>query len=344
MKKKHQHNIIILVCILLSAFLFHQANAGLVSNFSDQLSRLAISTSSNHTLNFTISSDFSAGKTLELYFESGFDLSDIDYTDIDFKDDGENKNLGETPGNGVGSNIGISVSGQTIIFIQNDTDSISASSVITILIGLNANHQLLGTMQMINPDLGGIYKISLAGNFGDMGTISVQILSTDGVGLNASIEPAMSFSIRNSEDSENFSGCSFNNPSISSVSECSFRLAAETNVSSGFQVWLRSDGDLRNINGTIAKVIEDQEITAGNEAFGLALQSGTGINEAGDFTDDETPVSSTDSLLIYTNSVYNYIQGELSTTSIITLKLAISHTTKAGHYSQAFIFTLLPNY
>lgn len=339
-----QNSIIFILALTLTYLLFHQANAGLVSSFSDQLSSQTIATAANHTITFTTSSDFGPGDTLEIFFESGFDLSEINYTDIDLEDDGSNKNLGVTPGSGVNSSIGVSVAFQTITFIQNDTDTIAAGSVISIKIGTHASHQVAGDQHIYNPEVADTYKISISGSFGDMGTISIQVLTTDTVGFKATIEPSISFALRNAADTGSASGCNFGTVSKSIVSECSYRLAAETNNPKGFQLWVSSDGALRNDNYSIAGVAENQVVTAGTEGFGLALTAASGLTEAGDFNDDDTPVPVGNSLLISSNLVYNYIEGDLSTSSLITLKLAVSSQTGAGSYSQQITYSILGNY
>ncbi len=343
-KKYTHHPIMLLLLVSLLYLTLHQAKAGLVASFSDELSSQTISTAANHTVNFTNSSVFSPDKTLELYFESGFDLTQIDYTDIDLLADDVNKNLGSVPGTGVGSNIGVTISGQTIIFTQNDTDTIAAGSVITIKVGANASHQTIGDQQIYNPETAEVYYISLSGSFGDMGTISVQILTTDTVGFKATIEPSLSFELRNSDDTGYFQGCNFGVVSPSIVSQCSYRLAAETNLTSGFQIFIDSDGNLRNANSSIANVEEDHIVAAGTEGYGLALVAATGLTEAGDFNDDDTPISSTGTLLVSSNLVYNYIQGDLSTSSLITQKLAVSRITLPGYYNQRISYSILGNF
>ncbi|MCX6745214.1 MAG: hypothetical protein NTX82_06870 [Candidatus Parcubacteria bacterium] len=344
MLKHRIQNLLILLLLGISYLLFHQVKAGLVSDFSDQLSSQTIATAANHEITFTTSSDWAPDKTLEVYFDTGFDLTQIDYTDIDLLDDGANKNLGLTAGTGVGGNIGAVISGQTITFTQNDTDTIASGSIITIKIGTNASHQVVGDKHIYNPDIAGAYYISLSGSFGDMGTISTQILTTDMVGFTGTIEPSISFELRNSDDNGVFTGCNFGVISHSAVSECSYRLAPETNLPTGFQVFIQADGNLSNSQATIANITEDQIVTAGTEGYGLALTAGTGMIKAGDYSDDDTPVSSTGALLLSANSVYNYIQGDLSTSALITLRLAVSPQTKAGFYNQLISYSILGNF
>lgn len=333
-----------ILAVFIAFFGFLTAKAGLISNFSDQLSSHIISSAGNHNISFINSSDFSANKTLELFFESDFDLSSIDYTDIDLKADNINLNLGAAPGSGAESNIGVIVSGQTIIFTQNDTDSVPAGAIIAILIGTNASFAQIGDNQVYNPSLAGTYNISLSGSFGDYGTLAIVILNSDSVGLQAEIMPEISFSIRNSEDTADSSFCSLGTISNFGISECSYRLAAETNANQGLRIYIKSDGNLRNDSNSIAYIAENSQVEQGTEGYGLGVQAGTGIIEQGNFTDDDTPLSTADSLLISTNSVYNYIQGNLATSSLIIHKASVSGTTEPGIYSQQIIYSILANY
>ncbi len=344
MKKALSYLIIILLLAILVYFLIHTVRAGLVSNFSDELSSQVIASAANHTILFTTASNFGPDETIELFFESDFDLSLIDYTDIDFKDDDVDLNLGDSPGTGSGSNIGVSVSGQTIIFTQNDADTVLAGSEITIAIGLNTDYQTQGDQQIYNPSIADTYKISLSGSFGDMGTISVVILESDSVSLQAEVNPELSFAIRNSDDTDYANNCNLGTITDFAVSHCSYRLAAETNAYNGFQVYIQADGNFRNQSGFISNISENSQVEQGEEGYGLAVAAGDNIIEEGDFNDDDTPIPTEDTLLIKSNSVYNYIEGDLSTSSLITHKACVSSTTKAGVYSQQITYSILANY
>lgn len=339
-----QNFFILILLLVLSYFLFHVVKAGLIMNFSDQLSSRTIDSASNHTIVFTTASSFTPDDTLELYFETDFDLSRIDYSDLDFKDDNVDLNLGATPGTGAGSNIGVAVSGQTITFTQNDTDTVLAGSQITIAIGTNADHQVQGDNQIYNPSVADDYLISLSGTFGDMGTLSVQILNSDSVGLAGEITPELRFVLRNSSDTDNFTSCALGMINSTGISQCSYRLAAETNAYRGLRVYIQADGSLRNSSNAIMDVSENSQVEQGIEGYGISVQAGTDIIEEGDFADDDTPISTGEQLLIKTDSVYNYIEGNLSTSTLITHKVSASPQTPAGAYNQQVIYTILANY
>jgi hypothetical protein len=345
MKRKYLLNIIIIICVVVLIYLLiHTVRAGLVTDFSNELSSQVISSASNHTMIFTTSSDFGPDETLEIFFESDFDLSLIDYTDIDFKDDDTDLNLGASAGTGTGGNIGLDITSQTITFTQNDTDTISAGSIITIAIGLNTDYQSQGDQQIYNPSIADSYKISLSGSFGDMGTISVIILNSDSVALQAEIPPELSFIIRDENDTADTASCSLGTINSLGISQCSYRLASETNGINGFQIFIQSDGNFRNNTNFIANISENNQVEQGTEGYGIALSAGTGILEDSDFNDDETPIPEINTLLIKSNSVYNYNEGELTTSSLITHKASVSPTTEAGIYNQMIVYSILANY
>lgn len=345
MKQKYIQNLIIFILIvILIYFLNHTVKAGLVSNFSDELSTQVISSAANHNINFTISSSFTPGDTLEIFFESDFDISAIDYTDIDFMDDSVDLVLGASPGTGGGSAIGVGVSGQTITFTQNDTNTVAADSVVTIEIGTNTDSQTTGDQQIYNPSIANTYKISLSGTFGDMGTISVVILSSDSFSLQAEIVPTLGFLIRNENDDGNTTSCSLGTITNFGVSQCSYRLAAETNAYSGFQIYIQADGNFRNGSNFITNVSENSQVTQGEEGYGLAVTAGTSLLEDGDFGDDDTPIPAVNTLLIKSNSGYNYTEGNLTTSSLITHNASVSGASLQGSYSQQITYTILGNY
>ena len=336
--------IIVLLLFLLSYLLYHQVIAGLVTNYSVQMSSHLISSAADQTISFNIWSDFGPGDTLILYYQPDFDLSTITYEDVDLETSSGDLSLASTPGLGAGSPVGVSINNQTITFTQNDTNTIAASSFLTVKIGLNATFGVEGQNQSYNPSVAGSYVINIGGTFGDLGSIAVPILESDAVSLSGDIEQTLNFSLRNDSDTEPFTGCRFGSISSISLNTCAYRLAVETNAAHGFSVYIGTDGAYRSSNYEISNIAEDSQIVAGTEAYGLAITAGTDITEAGDFTDDDTPLSTDEHLLIMTNFSYNYKEGILSSSSLITHKVAVSPSTPAGQYGQLVYYKVFANF
>ncbi len=334
-----------LIGVFVAVYIFiHSVTAGLVTNFTVQLGSQVIASAANQTISFTISSDFGPDETLELFFQNDFDLTNIDYSDIDFKVNNSNFSLNDIPGEGSGSPIGAIINGQTIIFTQNDTDTIIAGSTVTVLIGTNADYETAGLQQIYNPTVAGTYKISLSGSFGDMGTVSVAILESDSVSLKAEIAPYLSFYLRNDSDTANINSCDLGTITNFAISQCSYRLAVETNANNGFQVYIKSDGNFRSSSNYISNISENSQVSQGFEGYGISVSAGNNISKEGDFSDDDTPISDVNSLLISTNLVYNYIEGDLNTSTLITHKASVSSQTKPGIYSQQIVYSVLANF
>ncbi|HDQ22714.1 MAG TPA: hypothetical protein ENN28_01940, partial [Candidatus Uhrbacteria bacterium] len=306
--KKHLFIIIIFIIslLILACFLINTVKAGLITNFSVNLSTHTISTGADHVIKFTAASDFKPNETIELYFQPDFDLSFIDYTDIDFKAGGNDLNLANEPGSNGSGEIGVVISGQTIIFTQNNQDTILAGSEIIIHIGLNAEYQSLGENQIYNPSQSGTYKISISGTFGDYGTASIPILTSDSVSFQAEIVPKLSFRIRNASDSADSLSCNLGMITSFSISQCSYRLATETNIYNGFQIYIKTDGNLRNENNSIANIEKNSQITEGIEGYGISIQPATGLILGDYFANTDSPLSTEEKLLLKADLVYNY--------------------------------------
>lgn len=342
MSKKTTIVIVIIFCLI---FWHDRAFAAKVSFFSDQISNQIIANAANHQIQFILSSDFGPDHTLVIYFENDFDLSDIDYSDIDLRVNDVNVNLAAIPGSGNGGAVGVVVVDQRVIFTQNNADTIANNSKIEILIGLNASFSTSGDQQIFNPLAAGTYKITIEGNSNNTGQLSVAILSSDNVFLQGEVEPELSLLLRNAADTGGYSGCALNSISLGEVKECQYRVAAETNAENGFLIYIKADGNLRAVGDAyIANVTEDTRVQSGVEGYGLAVSAGTGLTEMGDYNDDDSEIKSVDTLLLKSDTVYNYISGVLTTSSLITHRVAISPITASGQYSQKVIYTILANY
>jgi len=238
------------------------------------------------------------------------------------------RDLGSSPS---GSTWGVNVSGQVITFTSG-TDTITAGYCVQILIGTNAWWQSSGNTQIINGDADDDDTISIAGTFGDTGTLMVDILGEgeNQVIVTATVEPSFTFTISSNT-------CALGTLTTGSVSTCSYTLAVGTNADNGAKITIQaiSDGTNAYLNkdgapGTyIDNIAEDSTVTAGTEGYGIKVEAGSGWTEEGDFNDDDTPIpSSVTDILSTTGPI------ESTDTSTITHRAAISTTTESGTYSQ----------
>ena len=160
-------SLLLFLFIFLAPLKIYGADLSLVS---DQVTRHAASTASDHKIQFTSPSGVqNAAGVIEIHFPAAFDLTNIDYTDLDLSHGAitgyeTEEVLAAVPANGV---WGFVVSGQDLVFSPPTNavaNEITTNDIVQIEIGFNAN---AGNQQIINPATGGSYPVYIDGAFGD---------------------------------------------------------------------------------------------------------------------------------------------------------------------------------
>ncbi len=186
MKRKIKLAIRIFIFLMIISFLLPKIiSAASLTVMSDRMTRHAPLTVSDHEIKFTTPSGVGdSGQYIRILFDSGFDLSNIDYTDIDLmhgaitgvESDETLDSIADITSWGV--NIGVN----NIDFshpTNNLNGDILPGDKIVIRIGFSANG---GDQQIINPAIIGSKIITLTGNYGDSGKLAVAIFQ-DQVGV-----------------------------------------------------------------------------------------------------------------------------------------------------------------
>lgn len=186
----------------------------------------------------------------------------------------------------------------------------------------------------------------------DYGGALVYVGSANVVNVTAQVQPALSFVIRNSDDTGNTNTCALGTLSLVSVSTCAYRLKITTNAASGFTVQVNSDGDLRKSgSGNVADnldidlIAENSTVAAGTEGYGIALNGGSitggSITESGDFSDDDTPLPISSATNLLTGSgTNNPGTTDTTNTSLVTHRAAMDGDTTTGLYTQQVTYTV----
>lgn len=323
------------LALLLNALFLSSAHAAAMTSLSDTMSRLADATASNHTVKMTLgtSTNWDAGDTLTVTFDSGFgltDLSNTDATDYDI-----NTGIEETiVANGSCAStdaISItSISGQVITFTACPSYSAPGNnSTITIEIGTNATTGGTGNTQITNPATTGTKLITLGGTIGDTGTIAIVIIDDEQIPVTASVNPTISFTVANTAlslgllDSGSISTSSYNNITIG------------TNGSGGYTVTIRDSGNGSNpglYNTGASKLIASADalpLTAGSEGYGGQCNKFSGSGTC-TFTGTGDNV---DGFLLTDQTFASYGSKPTGTDTFqIRVKAAISTSTDAGSY------------
>lgn len=174
--------------ILFFALSVGTAHAAALTGLEDVMNNQLSSNVSDHQIRFTTPTGVDAsGDTITITFQSTFALGSVDFSDIDLFHGPvtgleTSETLAAAPAAGV---WGVSIASRTITFTA-PTDAaageITGGDIVTVRIGTNA---VGGTDQITNPTSNGNYQINIAGTFGDVGGITVNIFDTHAVSFSA---------------------------------------------------------------------------------------------------------------------------------------------------------------
>ena len=137
---------------------FHFANATSLKQVSDTISNSAPATGTNHIIRFTIVTQVPASGKIVITPQSGafYIPSSLDYTDLQFFVNNEEKTLGSSPGPGVsGVSIISGLEGEITITLASNL-TLSSNDKIRLIIGKGIYGR-----QIINPGSEGSYKIDI---------------------------------------------------------------------------------------------------------------------------------------------------------------------------------------
>jgi len=176
--------------------------------------------------------------------------------------------------------------------------------------------------------------------------------------ITATVDPTISFTIRDSVDNANTNTCSLGSVKATDVSEatCSYRLAVSTNASSGYNIYIQAGGPLTDGSHNITDISNGGSVAAGTEGYGIRVTGATSgvvaggtISEATDgvtydFSTDDTPIPTTKKTIISSDKPAEYTAGSTATSTLITHALGVSNTTPAGSYTQTITYTVTGNF
>jgi len=152
-------------------FLYNDAHAAGLTNISDTMTRLKVTTAANHTIVFTTASGIDVADTVTLTFQSDFDVSAVVVGDVTIG--------GNAPASAT-------VLGQVVTITADADTTVAPAGTATIVIGNN---------HITNATTAGSKKIDIAGTFGDSGSLAVSILTDEQVVVTASVDPSFSFTV-----------------------------------------------------------------------------------------------------------------------------------------------------
>lgn len=335
---------VVFTILLLTAVFIPSTKAAGLTSLSDSMSRLKASTASNHTIQFTAPSNWDVGDTVSLTFDSGFDLtglSNADATDYDINTGTEETIV--VSGNCASSDaIEItSISGQVITFTAcPNYTAPGISSTISFEIGSNAITGGTGNTQITNPTAG-TKVISIAGTFGDTGSVAVAIISDDQIPVSASVDSTLTLTVANTT----LALGAMNDSAVATTSENN--IVVGTNGYHGYAITVKDAGNGSSpglYSSGVSKLIASSTATlaAGTEGYGANCNKTSGDGTclfANGATDNVTGLALAGGTFASHSS-----KPSGNATFRIRVKAAIASSTDSGTYSDTLTVIGTANY
>lgn len=314
----------ILVFVLFVVSILFQpyaASAASLTAISDTMSRLKVSTASNHTIKFTTPTGIVNTNTITLTFPSSSFTMGASLTGVTIAD-----------GAGADNAVTSAAYSTNVLTITASASSIvAAGHVATIKIP---------TTQITNPSTAATYIVTIGGTFGDSGKLAIAVVADDQVQMTATVNPSITFYL--SANSSAFGELSTG----SIISSSDITLTVGTNAQSGYSISVLDTGSgtnpgLYNTNASSLIGSADGALSAGTEGYGIQAASGNATIESR-FSQGGDTVGG---LGILAAPLASYATGmNANHTVTITHKAAISSWTKAGAYVDTITYLATGNF
>ena len=264
--------------------------AGVLSSLSDTLTSSKVSQLADHTIQFVTPTGVSAGQQISITFPLGWTIGALATTSIDFatSTSGTCSGFADALLNNAAATLtwGVATTTTSITFTSG-TAVIPANRCIQIKLGGNAAFQGTGTTTITNPSSATSSVLLIAGNFGDTGSITVNIVTNDTVSISATVDQSLTFVISTttiyfgSLNSGSAKFASSTNTAGDTSETIAHTVAVTTNAAAGYTITIRGQTltSQQYSSGTIAFIgAAAASSTPGTEQFGMRATStgGTG--------------------------------------------------------------------
>jgi hypothetical protein len=328
------------------------ALAGLL-NLSNTMSTVRQNVLSNHTIVFRTPTGVDASTdTITVTFPTGFAMGTFALLNFDLAVSAggqtacptglayTDRTLATTAGTGT---WGVGQSGQVVTFTApTDTAAgqIPTHACVQIEIGSNATFGGAGAMQITNPAAGS-YTITIAGTFGDSGSIAVSIITDDRVAVTADVAAAITFAINDNTIgfgtlSATVARFADGTGAGSGTEVVAHNFTVSTNAASGYTVAI-SGATLTSGAHTITAIGPTAAASApGTEQFGLRITATGGTGAA------VAPYNTTSFALdtaAFPDEVAASPSASVTTTFDVRYLANISAATEAGTYTTNLTYT-----
>jgi hypothetical protein len=385
--------IFMVVAMLVATAVINVSNAASIIVMSDTMTDQTVSVASNHvittTLPATISFDIAGSSDVLTYNfpeTSGFTTTGTwATTDFAFNDGtartiltvtaGAGAQVADCTGTAGNNDVAVTLNTTTLVFAVTPCGTYAASAApVTVIFTINgttpdgallnpsvASSASVSYVTALSMDDEGVAAVCNPNTAGHCGSISVPIITDGTIDITATVAPTLTFAIRNFDDDAAVSTCALGTLTADAVSICRYRIAVDTNATSGYTVLLQAGAGLVSGSDEIDAVVEGTDATKGNdtvvtlgyEEYGIAVVGATTgaaadpvptYTEEGNFNDDDTPLPTTQTELFSINRPADYTALTLTDSTLVTHRAAISAVTPAGSYTQTVTYTVVGNF
>lgn len=185
--KKTFWNLVTIAVVLTTIVTAVSIEAATLTQANDYPGSLQTGQAANHHLVFTTPGGVAEGETMTVEFASAFDTSSIIEDDVDIADDGTDLTTASDCSGTEQASVAIAADTLTITICSGDGGAIAAGSEVAVEIGTNAAASGIGSNRITNPATAGTYFVSIAGTFGDSGSIVLPIGNDDSLSVSATV-------------------------------------------------------------------------------------------------------------------------------------------------------------
>ena len=329
----------------------HQTQAASLTTLSDNQSRLAATTLSDHTIQFITPTGVTAlNQTITINFNSYTTVTNITAADVNLNVSASTTCASfssRTVAASAGADIwGVGTATTVLTLSAPSSGTIGTSGVpagrcVQVKIGSNAG----GATRVTNPSAG-TATLSIAGSFGDTGTIGIPIIANDQVSLTATVNPTITLTL--SQTSLGFgtlttaNGRWATNGGGAATTTVGLSVVAATNATSGYSLFVLGPTLTSGAN-TITALASSTASSPGTAQFGINVSPSGGSGTA-------TAPYSTGSQYAYTSTASTQSQiassttADAGTTYSISYLANISASTSAGSYAATHTYTVTGNF
>ncbi|MBP9760910.1 MAG: hypothetical protein KBD15_01555 [Candidatus Magasanikbacteria bacterium] len=334
-----------LVSLLLSPF--QSVNAAALTLMSNTMSSSKINEASSHVIRFTTPTGASDNTdTIVITFPADFDFTGKNINTLTFTHGGAagEDNTETLAANATGVAWGAAFSGveDRVLTLTAPTDGVGAAA----LAGGSKAVISYTSASTVNPSVADSYSVTVAGDFGDTGTITVNILDNDQVSVSATVSQSFTFSI--SDNTIGFGTLSSSNDrfatgDLSGADDATVAhtLVVGTNAANGYTMTLNgatltSGGNTIDAIGAANTASDD-----GTEQFGLRIDEAGG---SGAVTAPYADAGYAFDSAAFPDQVASSGTASANTTYSVIYLANITANTEAGAYTATMTYTATANF